>query len=114
MIRLLASLSLVSLVATSLPAHAVKTVYRCQDQGRTVYADEPCAKGRGRAIKVDDSKSIVRRKDEANNVKASSAQAMPTAGGGKRNAPKAMPPKPKKPMPKAHAKPAAKPVASRP
>jgi hypothetical protein len=75
MFRTLTAMGVTALLLTALPAHAVKTVYRCQLEGQTVYADEPCPKGRGRAIKVDDSKSIVRRKDETANT-------LPSASGG--------------------------------
>jgi hypothetical protein len=75
MFRIVTAMGVTALLLTALPAHAVKTVYRCQLEGRTVYADEPCPKGQGRAIKVDDSKSIVRRKDET-------ANDLPSASGG--------------------------------
>lgn len=60
------------------PAYAVKTVYRCMDAGRIVYADEPCPAGTGRAIVVDDSKSVVTRK-EANDVTLRNAAASSAA-----------------------------------
>ncbi len=39
-------------------AQAANPVYRCEEQGRVVYADEPCAKGsRASMVNVDDKRT---------------------------------------------------------
>jgi hypothetical protein len=45
------------------PATAAKQVYRCEEAGRVVYADEPCADGKGRTVNVEDKRSTEDRKN---------------------------------------------------
>lgn len=75
------------LLGPTMSAHAVKTVYRCIDGGRVIYADEPCPAGTGRAVVVDDSKSVVTRR-EANDVTRLAAPATNAKPKAKANKPR--------------------------
>jgi Domain of unknown function (DUF4124) len=57
--------TLTGALATSLiasPAFAAKTVYRCEDGGKTVYSDDACASAqKSRKVNVDDKRTPAER-----------------------------------------------------
>lgn len=74
--RTLISLGLaMGLLLPATTALAAKTVYRCQDGGRIIYADEPCASGRSRELLVDDSQSAVSDKEARELAQRNAAKA---------------------------------------
>jgi hypothetical protein len=44
------------------PAYATKTVYRCENGGKTVYSDDPCASAqKSRKVNVEDKRTPAER-----------------------------------------------------
>jgi hypothetical protein len=60
--RLLAAVVTLTAALAATPAFAAKTVYRCENGGKTVYSDDPCGSAqKSRKVNVDDKRTPAER-----------------------------------------------------